>query len=167
MNIYHHPFTTRRMLFNDIFLSFRFATVIMRSSFLSCFVVLTLLLSENSAIDHYGVKLAANGHLLVSIQYQCSPNRDQVFYTHFDLRPVYTISIDKAQTQSELYFVLAGMINESIPYMSKITVNCRNDTSDVVTRKTVFFQKQMPSHFAVAVDPRGHFAVGFTNQSTI
>jgi hypothetical protein len=88
-DIKFNPFMTRRMLFNEIFLSFRFATVIMRSFFLSCFAVLTLLLSENSTIDHYGVKLAANDHLLVSyktnldliegpIQYQYSANRDQV-----------------------------------------------------------------------------------------
>ncbi|CAF1048842.1 unnamed protein product [Adineta steineri] len=150
----------------------------MRTRILLSLAIFTFFLIESSAINYYDIKLAANDYLLIfhtttqyhskdSIQYQCSAYGNKIFEIDFDLKPVYSVSIGREQTQSQLYFVLSGIINKSTFYMSKITVNCHNNTDEILLKETVFFEKYRMSHMITSVDPHGRFAVGLTNTSLL
>ena len=141
--------------------------------------LLTLLLVvSGNDVQLYGIKLAVNNHLLVSyktvsvsgstsLQYQCVAHLDQPQYTLDNVKDVYSISIGKLQNEAQLYFVAAGMQN-FLPYMSKISVNCDNSQ---VGMETVFFNESQYStgrdHFIVNIDPHGKFAVGYTSSSAL
>jgi len=123
-----------------------------------------LLLVGGKNAYRYGAKIAANNHLLVwykstasslhtSLQYQCTAHIDKLHSTLFNLTSICSISIGKLQNETQLYFIVAGMVNY-IHYMSKIKVNCDNNRAEI---ETVFYNqlKYSINHddFVVTVDP--------------
>ena len=148
----------------------------MRTFSLWNLLVFTLFARGNVVVSYSHVPLAANDDLLIfqttvrfsprdSIQYQCTIHGNQTFEIDFEFMPVDSISIGSEKTHSQHYFLLAGMVNESVVYMSKITVDCKQDTSSVLMQETVFFENDRMSPMIVSIDPHGRFAIGLTSTS--
>ncbi|UJR16897.1 hypothetical protein I4U23_003795 [Adineta vaga] len=140
-------------------------------------LILIHLLNKTAAVNkYYTNRLAVNDYLLIflregmidledSIKYQCSGYGNKIFELDFHLKPIHSVSIGREQNQSQLYFLVSGIINESTCFMSKITVQCNNDHSEVLKTDTIFFENYFMSNMVVTIDPHGRFAIGFTHIS--
>ena len=115
-------------------------------------------------------KLVLNRHLFVwlsisqqtiehVIQYQCLSNNRTLQISDKELRNIRSIALGREQNETQLYFVVTGVIDQN-PYMSKVTVNCHDN--EIIKQTVSFNETDYHTKNLVLksnVDSRGKFAV--------